>query len=385
MSAGARRSGPGVASTAPTVSAVRIRGSAERSQGCVAAAACALVAGAACKRDPALGPPDSFLVVAPVPPRTAPPVKSKAGLPVVASVPLDDPHAVPLHQQLAIGFAGEVLRTDYLAKQLVRDIDVGGRRYGERPRAVRPRADRARPGRRARRAARRRRAALALKGSFGGEDEHADALGSRSTPTPTTIARCRRRWPARSACWPASRVADRRRAEPPASAGRRLRAGAGGDRARVAGRGGARGGAARRTPARAAQRELFAAVRENRYVLGADGAPRPAAELLADPGVTATVLYRLAQSKSGRAQGRARRGLRAVREGPRPRGRQPGGGAGPVPQLPGEAALGLGARRAGGQAARATSPIWSTPTGARCPRSGRRSSASSSSPPSARR
>jgi hypothetical protein len=39
-------------------------------------------------------------------------------------------------------------------------------------------------------------------------------------------------------------------------------------------------------------------VRENRYVMGADGAPRPAAELLADPGVAATVLYRLAQSKS---------------------------------------------------------------------------------------
>ena len=133
----------------------------------------------------------------------------------------------------------------------------------------------------------------------------------------------------------------------------------------------------------AAQRELFAAVRENRYALGADGAPRPAAELLADPGVTATVLYRLAQSKTVGREGRPRRGLRAVREGSRPRGHQPGGGAGAVPQLPGEAAVGLGARGAGGEAARATSPTWSTPTAARCPRSGRRSSASSSSPPTA--
>jgi hypothetical protein len=48
----------------------------------------------------------------------------------------------------------------------------------------------------------------------------------------------------------------------------------------------------------AAQRDLFAAVRENRYGLGADGAPRPAADLLADPNVTATILYRLAQSKN---------------------------------------------------------------------------------------
>jgi hypothetical protein len=47
-----------------------------------------------------------------------------------------------------------------------------------------------------------------------------------------------------------------------------------------------------------AQRELFAAVRENHYALGADGAPRPAADLLEDPGVAATVLYRLVQSKS---------------------------------------------------------------------------------------
>jgi hypothetical protein len=46
------------------------------------------------------------------------------------------------------------------------------------------------------------------------------------------------------------------------------------------------------------QRELFAAVRENRYAVTATGAPRPPAEQLADPGLAATVLYRLAQSKS---------------------------------------------------------------------------------------
>jgi hypothetical protein len=46
------------------------------------------------------------------------------------------------------------------------------------------------------------------------------------------------------------------------------------------------------------QRTLFSAVRENRYAVGPDGAPRPAKDLLADPGLVATVLYRLAQSKS---------------------------------------------------------------------------------------
>jgi hypothetical protein len=50
------------------------------------------------------------------------------------------------------------------------------------------------------------------------------------------------------------------------------------------------------------QRALFADVRQNRFVMRpSDGGPaqlRPAAELLRDPGVAATVLYRMAQSKA---------------------------------------------------------------------------------------
>jgi hypothetical protein len=46
------------------------------------------------------------------------------------------------------------------------------------------------------------------------------------------------------------------------------------------------------------QRALFSGVRENRFAVGPDGAPRAAAELLADPGLAATVIYRLAQSKA---------------------------------------------------------------------------------------
>jgi hypothetical protein len=46
------------------------------------------------------------------------------------------------------------------------------------------------------------------------------------------------------------------------------------------------------------QRQLFADVRENRFVRTTeDGALRPADELLVHPGVIATVLYRMAQSK----------------------------------------------------------------------------------------
>jgi hypothetical protein len=48
-----------------------------------------------------------------------------------------------------------------------------------------------------------------------------------------------------------------------------------------------------------AARERFADVRENRYVLDASGEGlKPASALLADPGVAATVIYRLAQSKA---------------------------------------------------------------------------------------
>jgi hypothetical protein len=53
-----------------------------------------------------------------------------------------------------------------------------------------------------------------------------------------------------------------------------------------------------------AQREIFANVRENRYVLRQDGVSlRDAHELVEDPGVAATVIYRMAQSHSlaGRA------------------------------------------------------------------------------------
>src|SRR5205814_4809218 len=47
-----------------------------------------------------------------------------------------------------------------------------------------------------------------------------------------------------------------------------------------------------------AQRALFAGVRENRFVLAENRLSlRPADELLVDPGVIATVIYRLAQSR----------------------------------------------------------------------------------------
>jgi hypothetical protein len=264
--------------------------------GRVLVVACVFATAGACKRDAALGPPDSFVIMASVPPKDGAAVKSKAGLPVVTQVALDDPHATVLHQQFAIGFAAEVLRTDYLAKQLVREIEVGGRRYadGQRASAREPTVlimGGPRPGGQV------TSRGLALKGTFGGEDEHADALAISVDAYPDHDRALPQTLAGALGLLAASRVADATapNAANPLVVGyaRALEVVA---REWRVGEGPA--GSVPPDAGTAAQRELFAAVRENRYAVGADGAPRPAAELLADPNVTATVLYRLAQSKS---------------------------------------------------------------------------------------
>ena len=40
---------------------------------------------------------------------------------LLREVPLDDARAAPIHRGMMEGFIGELLRTDYLAKQLIRD------------------------------------------------------------------------------------------------------------------------------------------------------------------------------------------------------------------------------------------------------------------------
>ena len=248
----------------------------------------AVLAMSACHRDRSLGPPDAFLVYAPADGAPAGPV------PVVVPLAPDDPRAAPLYKQLAVGFPGEVLRTDYLAKQLVRDADIGGHRFAEAARASarEPTAFLigAPDGREVERG-------LALKGTFGSPDLHPDVVWVGLPTYP-----------------------DHDRALPQTLAGllaravaNRIAAGAGAAPSEPLINGYARAleviarewrvgeGVSGTVPPDAgtgAQRELFAGVRENRFVTGADGKPRPAGELLADPGVAATVLYRLIQSKT---------------------------------------------------------------------------------------
>jgi hypothetical protein len=254
------------------------------------ACAGALSAGAGCKRDTTLGAPDSFLLVAPV----SGGAKSKSGLPVVTKVEIDNPHAVPLHQKFAVGFASEVLRTDYLAKQLIREIDVGGHRYADAQRAAaREPTVLIMGGSRASGPIAR---GIALKGTFG-DDEYPGAVTVAIDAYPDHDRALSQTLAGSLGLLAASRVAGVEAPNPThllvVAYARALEV-----IAREWREGEGPAGALPADAGTAAQRELFTAVRENRYALGADGAPRPARELLADPNVAATVLYRLAQSKT---------------------------------------------------------------------------------------
>ncbi|MFL5308000.1 MAG: hypothetical protein ACJ8F1_22485 [Polyangia bacterium] len=252
----------------------------------IVCAGLALLVAAGCHRDRTLGVADSFVVYAPAEGAPA----SAAG-PVVVPLAPDDPRAQPLYKQLAVGFPGEVLRTDYLAKQLVRDANVGGHRY---PDAARTSAGEptaflvsAPDGKEVERG-------LALKGTFGSPDAHPDVvwIGLPAYPDhdralPQTLSGLLARAVANRVAGgepPTALVNGYARALEVIAREWRVGEGVSGTVAPDAGT--------------TAQRQLFAAVRENQFAAGADGKPRPAQELLADPGLAATVLYRLVQSKT---------------------------------------------------------------------------------------
>ena len=61
--------------------------------------------------------------------------RGPTGLPVLEALALDDSRAVPYHKLFSVGFAAELLRTDYLRKQFVRDAHVDGKAFGVEARA----------------------------------------------------------------------------------------------------------------------------------------------------------------------------------------------------------------------------------------------------------
>ena len=277
-----------------------------------ALAACAAAAvGGGCRQETTLGPADSFLLFAPAPEPSGTPRKTPSGLPVVAPVPLDDARAVPLEKQFSAGFLGEVLRTDYLAKQLVRDLRVAGKSY---PDAARAAAREPTVLLLSRPAAGTHGSGLATRGFFGGAREYPDAAWIGVSDDPASDSALSQTVAGLIGRGTAARVAGEGPGTPPGAStlgASVLGASVLGASVLIEGYGRALEviarewrvgegpqGALSPDAGTRAQRDLFAAIRENQFALGPDGTPRPAAELLADPGVAATVIYRLAQSKA---------------------------------------------------------------------------------------
>jgi len=242
------------------------------------------------RRDTALGVPDSYVVYTPAVDATGTARRSPTGLPWLEPLALDDVRAAPLHRQISVGIVGEILRTDYLAKQLVRDVSFEGKSFPEPARGAAREPTVFVVGR----GLEAFGAGFATKSFLGGAVERPalawiglreNIAEDRAMPQTVTALIARR---------VVSRVVGSE--APPALVdgyvgameviAREWRVGEGPE------------GAVAPDAGTGTQRALFAGVRENRFAVGADGAPRPAAELLADPGLAATVIYRLAQSKA---------------------------------------------------------------------------------------
>jgi hypothetical protein len=251
-----------------------------------------MVAGAVaagCNRQAVLGLPDSYLVYAPAVDKEGTAQRSPSGLPLFDQLALDDQRAAPLHQQIGVGIAGELIRSDYLAKELVRDLAVNGATYPAPARAaasqptvlvVGPQLPPLAKG-------------FATKGFFGGTVDRPDLpwIGLRENlaedrALPQTVsALVARRLIGRIVDPAASPVLTEGYVRAMEVIAREWRVGEG------------PAGAVAPDAGTGTQRALFAGVRENQFAVGPDGAPRPAPELLADPGLAATVIYRMAQSK----------------------------------------------------------------------------------------
>ena len=262
-----------------------------------------------------LGLPDAYLLLAPARDKDGHAIRSARGLPLVQPVALDDPRAVPFHKMFGLGFGAELLRTDYLLKQFLRESSEAGKRF---PPAVR--ASAAEPtvfilgsgpplaGR-----------GLATSGFFGGATDRPGVAWIALPDSPDSDPALAQTVSARLGQSIAATLAAAGAAEAgPTPPGGGVPAGLSGSTGPlpvlVAGYASAMEVIAREwrvgdgplgtlalDAGTTAQRDLFAAVRQNRFVTTDAGGGRPqlrsAEEMLADPGVAATVLYRMAQSK----------------------------------------------------------------------------------------
>jgi hypothetical protein len=251
-----------------------------------------------------LGPPDSYLVFQPAPGAGAQDPAEPAGqgpaLRMLQPVPVDDARAAPIHRGAADGFMGELLRTDYLAKELLR-VGWQGRMFSPQAqaRATEPTVLILAGTRATRTEDVMTGTGFREVASFGRKKTHENAswieVGDDPPGDPAFVQTASGRV-ARLIAERITRAADPGAPVPRALVdgyalameviGREWRVGEGpmGRMAPDAGTG--------------TQRERFAAVRQNAFVFKPDSEIlRPANELVADPGVVAALIYRMAQSK----------------------------------------------------------------------------------------
>lgn len=258
----------------------------------------ACVLGCHGSRNKALAPPDSYLLFVPAAtsPAAASTPSSDQPLPV-RKVDVGDAAVQPLPGMFETGFASEMLRTVYLAGQFLRDAEIDGKRFsdlgrhnGGLPVCLVVGLERMPYGR-----------GLSIAGTFGADARPAlPWLGIAAEPGRDKALL--QTLTAHFAAYAAQLVAT----------GGELDAAPPAPKALVEGYRMAMEVVARewRTTAgpagviqvdegTAEQRAVFAEVRDNRAILDASGvAPRPARELLQVPGVAATVIYRMAQSRA---------------------------------------------------------------------------------------
>ncbi len=257
-----------------------------------------------------IGLPDSYLLFVPAT-KDGQVRRGPTGLPVLDALALDDSRAVPYHKLFSVGFAAELLRTDYLRKQFVREAQIDGKAFAPDARAAAAEptvfvlagdAPFVPPG---------AGLGLATLGFFGGAAERSDASWIAVPPSPdgdTALAQTlsgRLGRAVATAIAAGGAVPGPARTAPASVLGASVLIDGYAQAMEVIAREWRVGDGPRGTLApdagTQAQRELFAAVRQNSFVT-TTGAGRPqvrrAAELLAEPGVVATVIYRMAQSKS---------------------------------------------------------------------------------------
>jgi hypothetical protein len=272
----------------------------------------ALVAGAtlSCRGPKApLGPSDSYLVYEPAGQDGAGPGGGGAGevavgRGLVRAVALDDARATPIHQAAQVGFLGEMLRTDYLVKDLIRQ-GWGGKPFSAaaRARAAEPTVLILAGSRTARTDEAGLGVGLATSSFFGGREPHAEAVWVELGEDPPTDPAFPQTASGRLGLLVAQRLT--RAADAPTTAAEAPALVAGYAWAmEVIGREWRVGEGPRGTippdAGTGTQRQRFAVVRQNTAVLapGDPHALRPAAEVLTEPGVIATAIYRMAQSRT---------------------------------------------------------------------------------------